>query len=327
MLALRPENTLKVALQFINFSIWHVKLPLEEDVVNSVYQSDLPSDCDGLYLNSDVAVQQFLLIDIFAFQNGRLLPPSPRFGKVMLFAKNYLKKDQARLRKLCFHNEAHTFHPVKGVVSVALKLAILEGIDVDDERYEIIALSAALHDIGNIVQRQKHEQISIDDSRGTLRTLGYNQRIINAVADCIYSTEIDYQSGAPKRQIKSETAKIVSDADLSNPGFHDVTNFAFESIKLWLELGEFSIEEFASKGPALTRFFFENIGGYYTAAAKRLLQKRRDKNLLTLETEVARIMNQCRGEPEQLFAMIAADDERISQLAQTLSMDGPPAFF
>jgi hypothetical protein len=50
----------------------------------------------------------------------------------MGFAQHYLKQEQNKLEKLFFHNDVQTFNPVKGVVAVALKLAIIDGVSYTD---------------------------------------------------------------------------------------------------------------------------------------------------------------------------------------------------
>lgn len=275
----------------------------------------LPSDFVCEYDDPARALKDFMLLDIYQFQNGKYLPQSNGFAATVDFAKSYLQRDEDKLSKLFFHNEAHTFHPVKGVVAVALKLAIIDGVCYTDKSYERIALASALHDIGNIVQRQLHEQISIDDSRQMLLDLGYDNHMVNGIAACILSTEIDYVGNCPKRKIYSREAKIVSDADLSNPGFYDVTNFAFESIKLWLELDKFSIDEFVIRGANFTKCFFDSIGDYYTSAARCLFSESRRHNMMALQQEIERIMHNCQGNAAVLKSMILEDDNRIAGLS------------
>lgn len=274
----------------------------------------LPNDFVREYNDPERALKDFMLIDIYRFMDGKYLPQSQGFRQTVEFAKNYLKRDEEMLKKLYFHNEAHTFHPVKGVVSVALKLAIIDGVSYTDQAYERIGLASALHDIGNIVQRQLHEQISVNDSREMLVNLGYDDDMIKGIACCIHSTEINYEDGVPKRKVCSRDAKIVSDADLSNPGFYDVTNFAFESIKIWLELEKFGIEEFAKKGIDFTFGFFESIGDYYTGAARCLFSDNRIKNMKGLKDEVIRIMTHCQNDPNILQSMIVEEDKRMLNL-------------
>ena len=275
----------------------------------------LPSDFVSEYDDPERALREFMLIDIYQYKDGKYLPQSKGFAAIMEFAQHYLKQDQNKLEKLFFHNEVHTFHPIKGVVSVALKLAIIDGVSYTDRSYERIGLASALHDIGNIVQRQLHEQISIDDSREMLYELHYDDEMISGIASCIKSTEIDYSEGCPKRKVHSREAKIVSDADLSNPGFFDVTNFAFESIKLWLELGKFDITEFVEKGAEFTHCFFNSIGDYYTGAARFLFSQNRAQNMANLQTEIERIMKLCDGDEIRLKAMLLDDDKRLMKLS------------
>lgn len=259
----------------------------------------------------EAALRQFIELDIFSYRNGQLLPQSEAFHSVLSFAKDYLKTDEEKLEALHFHNHVHTFHPVKGVIAVALKLALLDGIPTEFEGYERIGLAAALHDIGNIVQRQRHEQISVNVSRELLVDLGYGDDMIRAVSDAIFCTAIDFSTGKPQRVVCSREAKILSDADLNNPGFDDVTNFAFESIKLWWEMDLFPIEDYPGKGVELTLKFFNDIGDYYTEAARFLFSDVRQNNMLALQAEVSKIMQQCQFDFKKLNQLIEANDKRF----------------
>ena len=69
-----------------------------------------------------------------------------------------------------------------------------------------------------------------------------------------------------------------------------MTNFAFESIKLWLEVGKFDFTEFVVKGAEFTHCLFNSIGDYYTGAARFLFPKNRKQNMANLQTEIERIM-------------------------------------
>lgn len=274
----------------------------------------LPSDYEYEHANGARAIKEFMLLDIFAYQDGRYLPQSQGFKETVKFAKGYLRSDEERLKQLHFHNVNHTFHPVKGVLSVGLKLAIIDGIPHDQGTYERIGLACALHDIGNIVQRQRHEKISIDESHHKLLDLGYEKVMIDGIASAIYGTAIDYVDGNPYRLVGSREGKIVSDADLSNPGFYDVTNFAFESIKIWLEMKEFGVEEFRTKGPQFTLQFFDDIGDFHTGAARFAFDENKRTNMEKLEGEIHRIMDEAQDSLPNLMAMIKADDERMKNV-------------
>ncbi len=271
----------------------------------------LPTDFADEHGRDEAALRSFMRLDIFSFNDGCYLPKSTGFSETMAFAKEYLQSDEARLAQLFFHNISHTFHPVRGVLPVALKMAIIDGVPSDQRNYECIALAAALHDIGNIVQRQKHENISVDQARLKLTELGYDQCMIEGVANCIYSTAIDYQSGCPSRVVGSRDAKLLSDADLSNPGFHDARYFAIESIKLWLELDLINIDQFAEQGVDFTLAFFDSIGDYHTSVARYLFGQQKQQNMLQLRQQTASILTEANGSLEGLKAVIASEEKRM----------------
>lgn len=299
-----------MSVQFKTHMQGDLAFPLHPVEVEGGLHCFLPEAFVAEYGADDAALKTFLKLDIFAYRHGELLPSSDAFHKVLCFAKDYLKTDAHKLETLHFHNIAHTFHPVKGVVAVALKLAILDGIPSQYDGFERIGLAAALHDIGNIVQRQRHEQISVNVSRDLLVDLGYGEDFIQAVSDSIICTAIDFSTGVPQRIVCSREAKILSDADLNNPGFDDVTNFAYESIKLWRELDLFDIHCYSSKGVEFTLKFFDDIGDYYTDAARYLFSPARKANIKALRTEVERILLQCQYDYKKLESLIQDNDQR-----------------
>lgn len=292
-----------------------ISYPLRPVVIDQESCFFLPSDYVANTKDPVASLHEFMTLDIFSYKNGRYLPQSESFMEIVAFAKDYLLQDEEKLEKLYFHNVCHTFNPVKGVLSVALKLAIIDGIAYTDKCYERIGLAAALHDIGNIIERQEHEQISIDVSHGKLVELGYSQEVIDSVACSIYSTAIDYSDNVAKRQVGSREAKIVSDADLSNPGFYDVNNFATESIKIWLELDLFDISEFETTGVSFTRQFFDSLGDYYTSAARLLFSDKRRSNLGLLQEEIKRLLKKANHDRDRLIDLVTATDSRIASLS------------
>jgi hypothetical protein len=96
----------------------------------------------------------------------------------------------------------------------------------------------------------------------------------------------------------------------NNPGFGDVSNFAFESIKLWWELDFFGIEDYPTKGVEMTRKFFHDIGDYYTGPARFMFTPVRKHNIAALESEVVRIMQLCQFDYQKLAALIKENDAR-----------------
>lgn len=284
---------------------------LKPVVVDKDHHFFLPVDYCASSTDPLESLREFMKLNIFEHENGKYLPQSVGFKGVVEFAKDYLTQDQLRLETLYFHDVAHTFHPVKGVLSVAMKLAIVDGFSYDQTSYEQIALSAALHDIGNIVERQKHERISMEDSYETLINMGYDKNMINGVANGVFGTAIDFVDGVPCRMVNSREAKIVSDADLNNAGFFDERNFAIESIKLWLEMRNIPIEDFLTKGVELSTTFFNNLGDYYTDSARLLFSEQRQKNLSSLSSEVAHILDECEMDIDLLTHLLRQNDARF----------------
>lgn len=271
----------------------------------------LPSDFALEHGRDEAALRKFIKINIFDYKDGAYLPQTIGFWNILNFAKQYLQGDQEKLSKLYFHNLNHTFHPVRGVIAVALKMAIIDGTPPDQDNYECIGLAAALHDIGNIVQRMRHEKISVDTAKGKLRELEYDSKLIDCIENCIYSTAIEYNDDVPSRVVGSRDAKLLSDADLSNPGFFDSRYFAMESIKLWLELGNFDLEAYATEGVKFTRQFFEDVGDYHTSVGRFLFGEQRRNNMQNLEAATLAILQEADYSIEQLKRIIEQEDERL----------------
>jgi predicted metal-dependent HD superfamily phosphohydrolase len=111
-----------------------------------------------------------------------------------------------------FHDSNHTLHPTKGVVAVANRIAISEGISEADR--ELLITAAYFHDTGYIREYDKNEPIAARMAGRILKLIGYKPKEIEKIQSMILSTDLD-------REPKTHVEKILCDADLDNLGRED----------------------------------------------------------------------------------------------------------
>ena len=111
-----------------------------------------------------------------------------------------------------YHNADHTLHPIKGVVAVANRIAVEEGVSENDR--ELLLTAAYFHDTGFIREYEKNESIAARMAGRILKLIGYKPNEIKKIQRLILSTDMD---------IKPEThlEKILCDADFDNLGRKD----------------------------------------------------------------------------------------------------------
>ena len=111
-----------------------------------------------------------------------------------------------------FHDANHTLHPTKGVVAVANRIALSEGISENDR--ELLIAAAYFHDTGYIREYDKNEPIAARMAGRILRLIGYKPNEIEKIQNMILATDFD-------RDPKTHVEKILCDADLDNLGRDD----------------------------------------------------------------------------------------------------------
>jgi len=182
-----------------------------------------------------------------------------------------------------FHDSNHTLHPTKGVVAVANRIAISEGITETDR--ELLITAAYFHDTGYIREYDKNEPIAARMAGRILKLIGYKPKEIEKIQKMILSTDLD-------REPKTHVEKILCDADLDNLGRDD-----------FLHLDGRLREGRRARGVDVsddlkwyrgTLKLMENHQ-YYTQSQKELREKGKQKNIKRLLNKLEKIENKERG--------------------------------
>jgi len=137
-------------------------------------------------------------------------PHTPRLKIVDKYIRELFRDELPGSIK--FHDSNHTLHPFKGVVAVANRIALSEGISEADR--ELLITAAYFHDTGYIREYDKNEPIAARMAGRILKLIGYKPHEIDKIQRMILSTDLDCE---PKTHVE----KIICDADLDNLGRED----------------------------------------------------------------------------------------------------------
>lgn len=189
-------------------------------------------------------------------------------NKDFLGAKKYVLSELKKLPKsLCYHNLDHT----KDVLRAVERLSKMEKIP---EKKRVILKTAALfHDIGLSKKYNGHEVESIKIARKVLPNFNYTKKEIEIISGAIRSTQL------PQKP-KTKFDKILCDADLDNFGRKD---FFMQTEKVRRELWSQGIKIGKKKWFENTLKLMENHR-YFTASARKLRDKRKEKNMKKLKS-------------------------------------------
>jgi predicted metal-dependent HD superfamily phosphohydrolase len=182
-----------------------------------------------------------------------------------------------------FHDANHTLHPTKGVVAVANRIAISEGISEIDR--ELLITAAYFHDTGYVREYDKNEPIAARQAGRILKMIGYKPNEVKKIQKMILSTDLD-------REPKTHIEKILCDADLDNLGRDD-----------FLHLDGRLREGRRARGVDVSDDLKWYSGTlqlikkhqYYTQSQKKLREKGKQKNLKKLLNKMENVENRKQG--------------------------------
>ena len=168
--------------------------------------------------------------------------------------------------KLCYHNIDHTLRVVENVEYIALK----EG--VSDEEMFVLKTIAWLHDLGYSKRYKGHEDESILIATDFLKKEDISHSLIEQISRGICATRVPQE---PKNKLE----KIISDADLFDLGTDDYFEL---SEKLFTEWNNCTKADDNRNNWLLSLQFLKDHR-YFTAYANRVLEPKKQKNILLLE--------------------------------------------
>jgi uncharacterized protein len=172
---------------------------------------------------------------------------------------------------LTYHNLDHTFEEV---LPMTLKLADL--YHLDGNNVMLLAVAAAYHDIGWVIQSQEHETIGVEIARKVLPNYGFNTDQIECIGKLIMATRLPQN---PTTLLE----KILVDADMDSLGRED----------FWLRNEDLRVE-LALDGVLLTieewywkQLEFLKSHTFFTAGARLLRREQKQKNIKELKRRLA----------------------------------------
>lgn len=173
--------------------------------------------------------------------------------------------------RLTYHNYDHTFDEV-----LPATLSLGDVYHLGEDKMILLAIAAAYHDIGWVIQGTDHETIGVGIAQEVLPTFGFSNGALDRIAGMIMATKLPQ---SPTNRLE----EIMVDADLDVLGREDYWPRS-EDLRLELTLGgeEVSLEEWYMR----QKGFLESHT-YYTTAAQILRNKQKQKNLLDLKRRIA----------------------------------------
>lgn len=111
--------------------------------------------------------------------------------------------------ELVYHSYTHTF---EDVLPAAMHLAELYHLNQHEAK--LVAIAAAFHDVGWVIQGTEHERISANIARRTLPAFGFSQEDIERIYGMIMATRLPQ---TPHDLLE----EIIADADLDVLGRDD----------------------------------------------------------------------------------------------------------
>jgi predicted metal-dependent HD superfamily phosphohydrolase len=144
---------------------------------------------------------------------ARLLQQTQKLRALPVVEGIFATLRQGLSADLYYHNVSHS----EDVLQTALELGVRD--DLSDRQLELLAVAAAYHDAGYLIQKDDNEPIGASMAREALTTAGgYSPEEINLVAQMIEDTRLQRQGERLVSIPSTALSKYLLDADLSNLG-------------------------------------------------------------------------------------------------------------
>ncbi len=170
---------------------------------------------------------------------------------------------------LHYHCPEHTKHVVEKVIYIAKK----EGIG--EQELFLLKIAALYHDIGFIITREKHEELSCVIATQELKDFGLKLEEIEQICEMMKATEI------PQKPT-SHLASILADADLEYLGTDDFLKW---SERLYLELLHYQPDLSENKWNEI-QYNFMSKHNYHTTYCKQNREPKKLENLKLIKEKL-----------------------------------------
>jgi uncharacterized protein len=169
---------------------------------------------------------------------------------------------------LYYHSIDHTLD----VYHCAESIGKQEGIS--DADMKLLLVAAIYHDVGYLIEKQKHEEHSCDMARMYLPNYNYSTEEVNTICTLIMATKM------PQKP-KSHLEEIICDADLDYLGRSDYFNI---SKRLYKEMMAFGTITNWEEWIQIQKIFLQNHH-YFTKTAIDLRKAEKEKNLKIIQSK------------------------------------------
>lgn len=188
----------------------------------------------------------------------------PDFAGASLYALERLERELPS--HLVYHSVGHTRDEIIPAIE---RIASIEGVDGD--LLHMLRTAAAFHDLGFIETYVGHESAGIAMARAVLPEHGFSQAQIETIASIIQSTKLPQMPHSLLEQ-------IMDDADLDVFGRDDFMRRNNDLRRELEAIGRPStdLEWYSSQ------YQFMSSHSYFTAAARRLRDEQKQRNLALL---------------------------------------------
>lgn len=191
-----------------------------------------------------------------------------RKDSIVYLAENYISRilTENLPSDLLFHNLHHTFNVVRGAREISNHLRL------NDEAQEILFLAAWFHDCGHVTTYEGHEVESQRLAKVFLESHKYPKQKIVQVLSCIAATQM------PQRPV-GLMEEIICDADLYHLSLDEYPHLQNLLRTEWSLVfdKEYTDEEWRKEN-----FYFLENHTYFTSYGQKVLQKRKEDNILIL---------------------------------------------
>ncbi len=224
-----------------------------------------------------------------------------------LFVIDFFKNNEDP--KCTYHTFKHTFYVANKVEFIGKQEALSE------KEIETLIIAAWFHDTGHLVQKEDHENASIEIFHTFCKKHEIDDTdFIKSVESCILTTN---RKNAPKNTLE----KVIMDADVSHIGDE---NFIEISKRLKKELENFSTKPIATNEYWLKTLKFLETQQFYTPTAQRIFNEIKAQNIKKVndiinkksnsETNKAKKKSPSRG-IESMFRLTANNQMRLTSIA------------
>lgn len=208
--------------------------------------------------------------------------------------------DQMHAPALVFHNLGHTQDVVKRTQEIAGHYKVSEN--------DMLVLYAAawFHDTGHLfTEPSKHEEMSADIMRKFMKDHDVDEKTVKSIEECIMATKMP-------RNPNTLLEEIICDADTYHLGtkeFKETNRRAMEETRL--KTGEIDTVKF---NEATINMLQNNR--FYTAYARELLDKRKEKNLEKLTAKTLEKKEEPKAKEEQVGTLAGLEKDKSGLMSK-----------